>query len=145
VSTREQLEERLAKAKAANAANVAARVERTELAALEAAAVREENALRDAPGIEKAEIEHGAGKIATVVTCLGAIVVRRPHVAAYRRFQDQASSKSEDVIKLVRPCVVYPTAAELDRILDEQPGTLALLAEAVATLAGAAQQERQGK
>ena len=142
---REQLEAELAAARAANAANVAARTERAELSALKEAIEREKNALRDAPAIEKAELEHGADKIATVVTRLGAVVLKRPHSASYRRFQDQASSKSEDVIKLVRPCVVYPTAAELDRILDEQPGVLARLADAVATLADAAQEERRGK
>ena len=144
-SVREQLEAELAAAKAANASHIAARAERAELAALKESIERENNALRDAPFVEKAEIELGIDKIATIVTRLGAVVLKRPHSASYRRFQDQASSKSEDVIKLVRPCVVYPASAELDRILDEQPGVLARLADAVATLADAAQEERRGK
>ena len=145
LSVREQLEAELAAARAANAPHVAARTERVELASLREAIEREKNALRDAPEIEKAEIEHGADKVAIVVTRLGAVVLKRPHMASYRRFQDEAKSKSEDVIKLVRPSVVYPAAAELDRILSEQPGVLARLADAVATLADAAAEERRGK
>lgn len=144
-SMREQLEAELAAAKAANAGHVAARAERAEIAAIRESIAREKNALRDAPEIEKAELEHGIDKIAIITTLLGAIVVKRPHMASYRRFQDEAKSKSEDVIKLVRPCVVYPAAAELDRILSEQPGVLARLADAVATLADAAAEERRGK
>lgn len=88
--------------------------------------------------IAKAESEIGpvGSHLAIVDTDLGPILLRRPQPLKFRRFQDKADSKSEDVEALVRPCVVYPSAAEVDVILHDLPATLIRLGNAVAELAG---------
>lgn len=94
--------------------------------------LRDEQALNDA--IEK----YGpVGKsIATVETDLGIVILRRASALKYRRFQDKGSFSVEDVTALVRPCVVWPSAGELDVLLDELPATLTRLASAIVSLAG---------
>jgi hypothetical protein len=125
----------LAKARAAKAAAA-------ETAAL---ADAEERALADDLAFAEAEDAHGAGKIARVETALGAVIVKRPSQPAYRKFQDSAKATTLEFEKLVRPCLVYPTDAALDRILEEQPGVLAELATAVARLAGTRIESNSGK
>lgn len=142
-----ELEARLTKARAERAKIAAARADADALEQLRAEVEQEEFALRDAPAIAAAEEKHGAPGVGTVVveTRLGAVVVKRPHAAIFRKFADKASTKSADVEALIRPCVVYPDAAALDRILDEQPAVLTRIADAVVVLGGAATAERSGK
>jgi hypothetical protein len=94
--------------------------------------LREEQALQDAIDA------HGqlGVALATVQTSMGLVIVKRASAIRFRRFQDKGDAQTEDVLALVRPCVVYPSAAELDVILNDLPATLTLLASAVITLAG---------
>lgn len=103
-----------------------------------AALVRERRELADAEALERFENEIGPvdEKIRVVKTSLGSIIVRRPHVAAYKRFMDLKTTKVEDCEKLVRPCVLYPDAATLDTIVDTLPGTWLRLTGALTLLAG---------
>lgn len=144
---RKELEDRLAKARAARAASeakLAAVVERDELARRVEA---EERAGRDADAIAAAIGDHGplGTKIAAVETDLGVIIVKRSNPVLFKRFQDHGSTKTAELDKLVRPCLVYPTPDAFDRIVEELPATLSRVASAVCELAGIRSQEVQGK
>lgn len=99
---------------------------------------REQQALADERVISAMVEEHGPlGKAIDVVqTDRGVIVVRRPTAMKFRRFQDKGSFGSDDVLEFARPCVLHPTRAEFDSILDELPATLARVANVLVTLAG---------
>jgi hypothetical protein len=141
------LAERLAKVRAERAALAAAKAKADADRALEVELEAEELALKDDQAIAHAEAEHGpvGKKIATVHTDLGVIIVKRPNMTLFRRFQDTGSMKHADLDKLVRPCRVYPDEAAFDRILDELPATVARVASAVCELAGVRQQDTGGK
>jgi hypothetical protein len=99
---------------------------------------REERAIRDEEALQAAIAKHGpvGKKLATVETDLGLVILQRPSPLKFRRFQDKGEFETDDVLGLVRPCVVYPSPSELDALLDELPATLARLANAVVKLAG---------
>jgi hypothetical protein len=107
----------------------------------------EEQGLADDQAIEAAEIEHGpVGKqIMVINTDLGAIIVKRSHPNMFKRFQDKGSTRTEDLDKLVRHCLVYPQPAEFDRILKELPASLLRCADAVSFLAGVRMEDVTGK
>ncbi len=123
------------------------REKREELARLRLEVQRQENAARDAPHIEKAEAEHGpiGRHIAVIDTDLGAIVVKRPPHLLYKRFIDKDKRTSDDVWKLVKPCLVYPDAARVDQMIEELPATLYRIADALLDLAGLRASEVSGK
>lgn len=139
MSAVEDLKARLEAAKARRAAAessaLAARAESDLLLEVETA----EREAKDAEAIATAEAKHGrqGKKIAVILTDMGAVIVKRPHHVAYKAFTDLEEIKSADLDKLIRPCVVYPDASALDKILEELPGTLNRCADAVCYLAGA--------
>ncbi len=96
-----------------------------------------------------AELEDAKGKVgshlAVIETEMGIIVVERPHVANFRKFQDAGKFTAEALEKLARPCVVYPDKARFDSIITEYPGVLIAVADAVVELAGARKREQAGK
>lgn len=123
----------------AQRAELQAARETLEADALEAAALeREQRALADEQALGRLVAEHGAigVKLQTVETDRGLVVVQRPHALKWRRFQDRGSFTVDDVTALVRPCVVHPSLAEFDLLLDELPATLSRIASAVVELAG---------
>ena len=120
----------------------ATEIEKHELVArVEAAEIE----ARDAEEIEKAEEKYGIDRVGVVRTRLGCVIVKRPNAVLYKRFQDRESAKTQDLEKLVRPCLVYPDAAAFDRILEEQPATLTRVADCVVELAGFRAKEVSGK
>lgn len=141
------LEERKAAALAKKAA-ADARIASAEAAAsAEAEVAALERDAADAEALADATEKHGAvgSHIAVVPTILGCIIVKRPNGAAFRKFQDSAKADSVAFDKLVRPCIVFPSADRVDRIFDEQPATLGRCADAVVQLAGARREELAGK
>jgi hypothetical protein len=121
----------------------AARERRAEERAKQEAIGEAERALADDEALERAEIEIGpVGRmIAVVETPLGKIIVKRPHAAVFKRFQDRESKKTKDVEDFVVPCRVHPDRATFDKILEQLPGTLTRCANAAARLAGARVEE----
>lgn len=138
-------EERLAAIKAEREKLAKAREERELAASVASELERESRALEADKAIAEAEEKYGASKIAAVHTDLGVIIVRRPHAAIFKRFQDSGEATYEEFDKLVRPSVVYPDKAKFDAILDELPATMGRLGNAVATLAGFRAKEAKGK
>jgi hypothetical protein len=149
----EDIEKRIAEAKAKRAqlqAEADARAAERELAEqLET----EERGVRDLEAIKKAEADHGAmgKKIAVVQTDLGAVVLRRANPLHYRRFLNEgpiteAGSLKLDVAeKLVRSCLVYPALSTFEAWLEEQPLILVSCATALGQLAGSRAKEVEGK
>lgn len=94
--------------------------------------------LRDEQALDAAIEQYGrvGEHIATVSTPRGLVIVRRASAQKFRRFQDKTDVNGDDVLQLVRPCVVYPPVGELDAMLDELPAVLQTIAQAVIYLAG---------
>ena len=135
--TIEELESRKAELEAARAAR--ASTEKAEALAQEVA---------DLEMLDKLEAEHGAvGKfLYQVPTPGGMVVVKRPNALHYKRFAEIGEkAKTEDVAKLVRPCVVHPTIADFDLLCEEFPATLMRAANAVGFLAGHRQKDLSEK
>jgi hypothetical protein len=139
----EKLLELRAKRRAINAAREARDAERS---AAELVAV-EERGLAEDEAIAAAEVEHGAvgKKIFVVRTPAGIVIVKRPNHVLYRRYQDKGEATSLEFEKLVRPCLVYPSVEQFDRLLDDLPGILIDVANGVAYLAGSRAKEQLGK
>lgn len=132
----------------------ALRARRAELA--EAAAARkapsvddliaeETTKLEAAEAYEKAQVEHGIKQVALIETAAGDVVLRRPHVAAYRKFQDAEGNKSESAIEFVKSCLLYPSKPVFDKWYTAQAGILPDLASACVELAGFRDKSAKGK
>ncbi len=140
-------ETRLARARAELAELEAARVEREAALSEQEELESAERAVRDAKALAAAEKEHGrAGKsLAAVETPRGLVIVKRAAPIVFRRFQDQGKYESDALRDLVKPCVVYPDKGAFDQLLEEFPGLLVPLSNAVCELAGVRAKEVSGK
>jgi hypothetical protein len=129
---------KLREVKAQRAALAAARAAREEARNAELELELEQQALRDEIALDAAIEKHGpvGEKLAVVETPKGLVILQRASAMKFRRFQDKGDTSTEDVLALVRPCVVWPSQGELDVILDELPATLVRMASAVIDLAG---------
>ena len=117
----------------------------------EARALREaeelELKLANEEAIEAAEVQYGeiGREIAAVETPEGVIIVRRPHPAHYRAFQDAKDASTTTVLKMVRPSVVHPDREVFDKLIGKFPGALPVLATQCSRLAGFKFEEVAGK
>jgi hypothetical protein len=103
--------------------------------------------LADKKAIFAAEQEHGeqGRDIGCLDTPGGVVIVKRPHMATFRKFQDKPDTKSKDVLDLVTPCVVYPPKADFGALLEKYPAVLVRAGDVVCGLAGARSKELSGK
>lgn len=136
----EELRAQLAAARAPRDQKQAALEEAAEIARLE----RE---IADEPAIAKAVEEHGAigEMIAVLHTPSGAVVVKRPQQAAWRRFSDSDTLKGKDVHRLAYDCLVYPARADFDRICDAHPAALEQIGVMITELASVRARDLAGK
>ena len=117
------------------------------VAEVEAAKIQLANEVAiDAAESEFGPVE-GSTRIAVLYTATGrAIILKRPHRAVFHRFQDaHGKVTTKRVQELVGPNLVYPTAAEFDSILNEEPALLGRASHTLAILAGIREEELQGK
>lgn len=107
----------------------------------------EERAIADELAIVEAEREHGEMnvKIRLVRTPAGLVIVKRPNHLLFRKWADNGKNDSDDLEKLMRPCVIYPAVDVLDRWLSEQPAIVVDIANACTWLAGARARENAAK
>lgn len=143
----EDLTARLA---AAEAARDAARARReaveAEREALRSVEVAERDAADEVALADAIEAHGLVGvAIATVATAAGLVIVKRPRAADYRRLLERGSQKVEDMERIVRPCVIHPRIEAFDRITEDYPALLPVVALQVVELAEAARRERDGK
>ena len=106
----------------------------------------EQRALADDEALDKLEAEYGkVGRAIQIVRSdVGAVIVKRPHMAVFRRFQDDPKDTTA-LEKLVRPCVLHPSKPEFDRMCEELPFLLQQCADAVVVLAGVRTEETRAK
>lgn len=106
----------------------------------------EQRALADDEALDRLETEHGrVGSVIEIVrTEIGSVIVRRPHMAVFRRFQDDKQDTTA-LEKLVRPCVLHPSKTEFDRMCEELPFILQKCADACCRLAGVRVEESRTK
>lgn len=97
--------------------------------------------------LEAAEKELGelGRKLALVITAEGPVILKRPHRANVSKFLDAERATSATMLALVKSCVIYPDKDAFDRLLDEQPAALTILASEALTLAGAGAKALAGK
>lgn len=100
---------------------------------------------RTKAALEAAEKEHGAQRVALVMTDEGAVILKRPNRLNVQKFMDADRITSTTMIALVKSCVVHPDKDAFDRLLDEQPAALAPIANVALTLAGAGAKSLAGK
>lgn len=107
----------------------------------------EERALKNESAIADAEAAHGpVGKrIAVVETQAGAVILKRPHSALFRRFMDAGETTTDELDKLIGPCLVYPDRSTYDRWAEDEPAITMRAANAICTLAGVRGKELSGK
>jgi hypothetical protein len=98
---------------------------------------REQRELADDEALDRLETEHGriGSAIEIVRTDVGGVIVRRPHMAVFRRFQDDPKD-TKALEKLVRPCVLHPSKTEFDALCERLPFLLQRAADACCVLAG---------
>jgi hypothetical protein len=126
----------------------AAEQRRLELAASEqrlSQVEAEERAADDEAAIADAEQEHGIKRIGVVRTDFGCVIVKRPNPVIYKRFRDRGEHNTEALEKLVRSCLVYPSASRFDKVLEEVPAALDRAATSIIELAGFRAKEVSGK
>lgn len=94
--------------------------------------------LKEAKALDEREREFGAvGKEIDIVhSDVGAVIVKRPTMTVYRRFQDSGKTETKDYEQLVRPCILYPSRAEFDQLIEQRPMLLVHCADACIALAG---------
>lgn len=141
---RSELEERLRVAEEAVRGAEAKEEERAQLAELERRVRAAEIRARDLPKWLELVDEYGEDKVAKIESDIGWVVVKRPHENTYRKFVD-SKLKTEDMIRFVQPCVVYPDKARFHEMRGDLPALLQGCADACAHLAGVRRQEVSGK
>lgn len=100
-----------------------------------------ERELAEEKALDEAIATHGPlGKVlGTVATDMGLVIVKRPGMVAFRKFQDKTSERgaatTQETEALVRTCVVYPELGRFDVVLAELPGTLTRVADCACELA----------
>jgi hypothetical protein len=103
---------------------------------LDAQLATEEALERAESALLEAQRKFGPKFVALVQTEAGPVVLRAPHIAAYRKFQDAEDLDSDKTEEMVKSCLLHPSKPELDKLLRLQPGALSVLANHAAILAG---------
>lgn len=142
MNSTEELEARLAKARATKEEVDARRAAREESAALLAEVERAEIEAADAEALAAAEEEHGplGEAIGVVSTRRGSVIVKRPNALFFRKIGFEIGSKNaqkaEDAAhRLIAHCLVYPTKTTYDALVETYPGVPAVLIGMIGKLA----------
>ena len=138
-----EMTDRLAAAKLRKAEAEAKREARREAEAPIEAAEAAERAAIDAEALDAAEIAHG--RVATVQTLMGLVILKMPGIVRFKRFRDQGESRFDEIDSFVRTCLVHPDPVAYEAITQAIPGTVDRCGNAVCELAGYVLRELQGK
>jgi len=82
-----------------------------------------------------AQRAHGAGDVKAILGRRGYVIVKTPKQPTFRKFSDVDNHSSEDLIALIKPCLVTDRTA-FEKLLDVEPGILVPVAGACLELAG---------
>jgi hypothetical protein len=102
----------------------------------EEALALEQRRLAEDEALDAAQRQYGARSVRMVRTDAGAVIIRRPHIAAFRKFQDAGELTSENAEELVKASLAFPSKPEFDRLMREVPGALVQCASVCVDLAG---------
>jgi len=105
----------------------------------------ETQALAAERALDEAQRKYGAKQVRLVRIPDGAVIVRRPHWVAYRKFQDQKEFTYDATEEFVTGCLVYPDRRAFAKLLEEQPAVLAQIGLACGELAGLRVDELKSK
>lgn len=100
-----------------------------------------ERALAADKALDELEQKHGKIGVCIQIVRLDderdgrAVILKRPNMTVFRRYQD-GDNESKDVDNLVRPCVLYPSKAEFDLLVQENPFLIVRCGNVCSTLAG---------
>ncbi|AKF06079.1 hypothetical protein [Sandaracinus amylolyticus] len=141
----DDLDARLAKARAEMEEVDRAREERASLDAKRARVEAAEREVADAKAIAAAEEKFGRDKIATIKTPLGVVIVKRPNHMHYRKFIGAKDIGPDEAERLVLTCLVHPSRAAFEQIVEEYPAIPTIAATQVVDLAAGRQEELAGK
>lgn len=132
------LQERLERARVDRSELEEAEIKRKRLEKLRADVEAEERSLANEKKLAELEQIHGPQGKAIKAVYLDAImvVVKKPNHLHVKRFMDKEETKTEDLDMLVRPCLLYPSKAEFDALVEENAALLVKAANAVSYLAG---------
>lgn len=141
------LEDRLAAARAAREAREAKREDNARAQKLQDEIEAEERAIKDLDLLDKIEAEHGPEnkRWRKVITGQGLVIVVRPALPTFRKYQDKGKTDSASLDQLVRPCLLHPSKAEFDAIVAAEPAVLMRAANAVCYLAGVRKDDAAGE
>jgi hypothetical protein len=130
-----EIEKKIAEIEARRAALADAEAKRLEPTPEERLALAQRGLAED-EALAAAQTQYGARAVRLINTEAGAIIVRRPHIAAFRKFQDSGELKSDQAEELVKASLVYPSKPEFDRLMRDLPGCLTQAASVCVELAG---------
>lgn len=105
----------------------------------------EERRLKEDEEFEKFQVEFGVRNVRLLRFDSGAVIIRKPHIAAYRKFSDSENVNNEAAEAYVKSCLLYPSKPEFDRIMRDFPGLLPKCAKHASELAGFRAADIQGK
>ena len=132
----EELRANLAAARKARSNREAEQADEAEAESMRAELRKIEHGEEGAAALAEAQTEHGADAVGLLLTNEGPIVLKKPHAATFRKFQDAGKYDSDAVDALVRPNICYPSKDKFDEINDKQPAMLMQAASLVCSLAG---------
>jgi hypothetical protein len=107
--------------------------------------MKEKLSAEEVAAVEAAEKEHGAKKIAVVLTAEGAVIVKRPARLVVKAFLDAGKVSLDEMEKVAKYSLVYPSPAAFNKLLEEQPAAVTIIANEALLLAGAGAQALTGK
>jgi hypothetical protein len=102
----------------------------------------------DAKVLEAAKAEHGADALRLVRSGGREYLLRRPTRGEFKRFRKEAGNdkiKDEAIETIVLDCLVFPTRAEFEELLEKLPALCEELGEHVFELAGLTGKASLGK
>lgn len=104
--------------------------------------------LERARAIDEAEEKYGAVDDGIAVIAVSEspdasiVIVRRPPLATFRKFQDSKGNAAEAASAFVRPCLVHPAYEQYDELQKQYPALVGRLTKALGKLAGWREDEK---
>lgn len=106
---------------------------------------RELQELEDLQAFADAQDTYGIDCVELVPSLYGAVVVKRPTKVLYDNWQETGKPTANSMMKLVGPCLVYPSRERFDTLAEAQPALIGHASDAIARLAGVAYKKRVAK
>jgi hypothetical protein len=104
-----------------------------------------ERDLADAEAYAKAQDTHGPTNVLGVKTASGVVIVKRANHLSFKKFVDKNDFTTPALEALIAPCLVHPSADQLDHYLEIEPFKLQAISGAISRLAGNTSDEFQAK